>query len=89
MKCPKKDSCESKVNDFLQKIDDTIFSNEYRQYDTEKFIKFIDSFKNEIELRFRVDEHDFLKSRRNLYVNPWITPGIISSVTEKYLYYKL
>ena len=56
---------------------------------TESFIKFINSFKNEIELSFRVDEQDFKKSRRNFYVYPWITPGIISSVTEKHLYYKI
>ena len=28
-------------------------------------------------------------SRRNFYVNPWITPGIIPSVTKKHHYYKL
>ena len=87
-KCPKYEYCESKVNDFLQKVDDSICSNDF-QYDTESFIKFIDSLKNETELSFRVDEQDFKKSRRNLYVNPWITPGIISSVTKKHLYYTL
>ena len=42
-----------------------------------------------IKLCFRVDEQEVKKSRRNFYVNPWITPGIISSVAKKHLYYKL
>ena len=88
IKIPKYDYCESKVNQFLEKIDDTMFLKDSK-YDTESFIKFIDSLKNEIELNFRVDEQQFQKSRRNFYVNPWITPGIISSITRKHLYYKL
>ena len=87
-KCSKYDYCESKVNDFLQKIDDSAFLKDLK-YDTESFIKFIDSLKHEIEVSFRVDEHEFKKSRRNFYVNPWITPGIIASITKKHLYYKL
>ena len=46
-------------------------------------MKFIDTLKNGIELCFRVDEQqEFKKSRRNFYVNPLITPRIISSVTK-------
>ena len=88
IKCPKYDYCESKVDEFLEKIDDSMFYKE-STYDTESFIKFIDSLKKEIELTFRVDEQEFKKSRRNFYTNPWITPGIIASVTKKHLYYKL
>ena len=88
-KCPKYDYCESKVNEFLKKIDDSDFCNDDSTYDTESFIKFIDSLKNEIELCFRVDEQEFKKSKRNFYVNPWITPGIIASITKKHLYYRL
>ena len=87
-KCPKYDYCESKVNKFLEKIDESMFLKD-SIYDTERFIKFIDTLKNEIELSFRVDEQEFKKSRRNFYVNPWITPGIIASITKKHLYYKL
>ena len=59
------------------------------EYDTEGFEKFIDDFKTEIESSFRVEEQDFKKSRRNFYVNPWITPGIKVSIAKKQLYYKL
>ena len=90
IKCPKYDYCESKVNEFLERIDDSIFFRDSGpNYDTESFVKYIDTLKNEIEQSFRVDEQEFKKSRRNFYVNPWITPGIISSVTKKHLYYKL
>ena len=87
-KCPKYDYCESKVDEFLGRIDDSIFLKNCI-YDTENFLKFIDTLKNEIELCFRVDEQEFKKSKRNFYVNPWITPGIIASVRKKHLYYKL
>ena len=88
VKCPKYDYCESKVEEFLKKIDDTVFLKNCI-YDTENFLKFIDTLKNEIELCFKVDEQEFKKSKRNFYVNPWITPGIIASITKKHLYYKL
>ena len=81
IKCPKYDYCESKVDEFLSKIHDSIFLENYT-YDTENFLKFIDTLKNEIELCFRVDEQEFEKSKRNFYVNPWITPGIIASVRK-------
>ena len=58
-------------------------------YDTESFVKFIDTLKKEIESCFKVDEQKFKKSRRNFYTNPWITPGIISSIAKKHFYYKL
>ena len=88
IKCPKYDYCESKVDEFLSKIDDSIFLKNCT-YDTENFLKFVDTLKSEIELCFRVDEQEFKKSKRNFYVNPWITPGIIASVGKKHLYYKL
>ena len=89
-KCPKYDYCESRVNEFLEKIDDSMFFRDSSStYDTDSFIKFIDSLKGEIEISFRVDEQDFKSSRRNFYVNPWITPGIIASITKKHLYYRL
>ena len=88
VKIPKYDYCESKVDEFLSKIDDSVFLKNCI-YDTENFLKFIDTLKNDIELCFKVDEQEFKKSRRNFYVNPWITPGIIASVRKKHLYYKL
>ena len=78
IKCPKYDNCESKVNSCLQKIDNSILLRDY-QYDSDSFLQFVDTLKNEIESSFKVDEHEFKKSKRNFYVNPWITPGIVFS----------
>ena len=88
IKCPKYDYCNLKVGELLSKIDDTVFLRNWT-YGIENFIKFIYTLQNEIELCFRVDEHEFKKSKRNFYVNPWITQGIIASVRKKHLYYKL
>ena len=49
---------------------------------------FYEKLTNEIELSFRVEEHKFKKSRRNFYVNPWITPGLKSSIEKKHLYFE-
>ena len=87
-KCPKYDYCESNIDIFLQKITSTILIDN-DTYDTENFVKFVDILKTEIESSFKVDELKFKKSRRNFYVNPWITPGIVSSINKKHLYYKL
>ena len=88
IKCPKYDYCESNIDEFLNKIDDSIFLKNCI-YDTQNFLNFIDTLKNEIEVCFKVDEQEFKKSKRNFYVNPWITPGIIASVKKKHMYYKL
>ena len=88
IKCPKYDYCESKIDEFVNKIDESVFLKNCI-YDTENFLKFIDTLKNEIEACFRVDEQQFKKSKRNFYVNPWITPGIIASIQKKHMYYKL
>ena len=48
------------VNQFLEKIDDSMFfKGSSSTYDTERFVNFIDSLKNEIELSFRFDEQEF------------------------------
>ena len=88
-KCPPKyDYCQSNIDDFIQKIDDSYFSTEIK-YDTGGFVDFINHLKGDIESSFRVDEQKFKSSRRNFYVNPWITPGIIASIKKKHMYYKL
>ena len=83
-KCPRYDYCESKINEFIQKVDNEIFYTA-NKYDSEGFTKFVDTIKKEIEVTFKVDERKFKNSQRNFYVNPWITPGIISSITKKHL----
>ena len=88
VKCPKYDYSASKIDDFIRKINEKTSYN-IKYFDTKNFEKFIDYLKNEIELSFRVDEKEFKKSKRNVYVNPWITPGIINSINKKHTFYKL
>ena len=88
IKCPKYDYSASKVDEFIQKINQSTLFN-FKHYNTKNFEKFVDNLKTEIELSFRVDEKAFKKSKRNFYVNPWITPGIVNSINKKHIYYKL
>ena len=74
----------------MQKLSSKCYlNNNTESYDPENFKKFVDNLKTEIESSFKVDESKFKKSRRNFYINPWITPGIVSSITRKHFYYKL
>ena len=89
-RCPKYEYCESKIGLFLQNLSNKIFLNNNKEnYDPENFKKFVDDLKTEIDSSFKVDESNFKNSRRNFYINPWITPSIISSINKKHLYYKL
>ena len=59
-----------------------------KKFTEEKFNIYIESFKDKIDANFRVEESNLnKKSRRNIFVNPWITPGIIASVNKKHLYH--
>ena len=84
---PKYDYCESNINKFLDGID-SLRTNEYDEYTEENFNIFADFIKEKIEENFLVDEESFKKSRRNILVNPWITPGIIASIEKKHFYHK-
>ena len=35
-----------------------------------------------------MEEHSFKKSKRNFYVNPWLTPGITACIYKKHSHYK-
>ena len=35
-----------------------------------------------------MEEHSFKKSKRNFYVNPWVTPGIAACIYKKHCHYK-
>ena len=54
----------------------------------EGFEKFNDVIKNTMEDCFSVDP-SLTFNRRNRLVNPWITSGIIASIKEKILLYKI
>ena len=86
---PKYDYCESNINKFLEDID-FLRTNEYQYvpYTEENFNNFVDTIKEKIEDNFKVNEDNFKKSRRNMLVNPWITPGIIASIEKKHLFHK-
>jgi len=83
---PKYDYCESNLNKFVEELDlKSLNKSNYNESDFEQFLKMI---KDKIENVFKVDEENFKKSRRNVFTNPWITPGIISSVSRKEFLYK-
>ena len=86
--CPKYDYCESNINSFIHKIGDANFFT-LDKYDDQSFQNFVNTLNEEIESNFKVEGRVFKKSRRNFYVNPWIRPGIISSINKKHIFYKL
>ena len=58
------------------------------EYSDDNFEKMVKGIKDKIEENFLIDKEKFARSRRNIYVNPWITPGIIASINQKQVYYK-
>ena len=87
LRTPKYDYCESNINSFISDIDETI-TNSKILYSNEDFDTFVNDIKSKIEENFKIDESQYGKSRRNRLVNPWITSGIIASVSTKNYYYK-
>ena len=84
---PKYDFCDTNVNTFLEGLSNTLTS-EIPSYDEASFEKFMQKIKNLIEETFKIESESFNQSRRNVFRNPWITPGIIASVNKKEFYYK-
>ena len=87
-KCPKYDYCETNMNNFLSKLQ-ILQDERYDAYDEATFVKFVEQFKNYCDECFKVEKDNFKKSRRNFYVNPWITPGIRACISKKLHHYKL
>ena len=83
----KYDYCQSNIDKFLDDMDQT-FADEIFVYNESSFETFVQKIKTNIENTFKVESEQFSKSRRNIFVNPWITPGIIASVNKKEFYYK-
>ena len=82
----KYDYCESNMNKFLDDVNQ--FQSEKISYNEQSFEEFAEKIKNMIEENFKIESEEFNRSRRNMLVNPWITPGIIASVKKKEFYYK-
>ena len=85
---PKYDYCESNMNNFLRDIGSWANPEDHGEFTEEKFNIYLESFKDKIDTNFKIDESNLnRKSRRNVFINPWITPGIIASVNQKHLYH--
>ena len=82
----KYDYCQTNMNKFIDDISQ--FSDENIDYNEDSFEKFVEKIKSLIENNFKVESESFTRSRRNMLVNPWITPGIIASVNKKEFHYK-
>ena len=86
-KSPKYDYCESNINKFLDGLN-IMMSDDITSYSESKFDEFVQKIKDHIDETFKIESENFNRSRRNIFVNPWITPGIIASVNKKEFYYK-
>ena len=87
---PKKfkyDYCQSNIDKFLDDMSQS-FACEIPMYIESSFEIFVQKIKASIENTFKVESEQFSKSRRNIFENPWITPGIIASVNKKEYYFK-
>ena len=86
-KSPKYDYCETKINNFIEKLH--YLNENSRKHNEADFTNFVKEIKKYSAECFKIEEGSIRKSRRNFYVNPWITSGIKSSICKKHLYYKL
>ena len=85
---PQYDYCESNMNNFLHDIESWANPKDHGEFTEEKFNIYVELFKDKIDTNFKIDQSNFnRKSRRNIFVNPWITPGIIASVNQKHTYH--
>jgi hypothetical protein len=83
---PQYDFCESNMNSFTDSISCKL--NKGFSADEPGFDKFVSTLVDTIDECFLVDQEK-MKSRRNRLINPWITSGIIASISKKnYLYKK-
>ena len=84
--CPKYDFSENNLYFFDQAMQK--LRNTEMDYNEENFRIFAEDIKLRIDENFLVDENCATRSKRSLLFNPWITPGIIVSVSKKHYYYK-
>ena len=82
---PKYDYCETNLNNFVKEIE--MMSKKDIKYSECNFDSFVNEIKNKIEENFKITSQAPLTSKRNIFSNPWITPGIINSVNRKHHLY--
>ena len=82
---PKYDYCESNFGGFeLDMRELAITGNEYSE---SSFNIFVNAIKIKIDNNFRTESDSTKKSTRTRRANPWITQGIIASVSKKHYLY--
>ena len=82
---PKYDYCESNMCDFDKEIEKLSYKN--FEHSETSFECFVNEIKAKVEEIFKVPPETTKASKRNIYSNPWITPGIINSVRKKHQLY--
>ena len=90
-KAPKYDTCDSNMEIFMQKLENSVkgYTNTNIPPDDLEtvFKSFTDDMSELIDDCFLIAPENYNNSKRNIFVNPWITPGIIASVkTKQHLY---
>ena len=84
---PRYDVCETNMNNFLTVITNKIGSIDLTQYNENSFENFATCLSETVDDCFLTDVSQ-MKSKRNRLVNPWITSGIIASISKKNFLYK-
>ena len=82
---PKYDYCESNLNNFEKEIE--LLSYKNIVYSESNFDSFVDEIKTKIDENFKVVSNATKATKRNIFCNPWITPGIVNSVNKKHHLY--
>ena len=82
---PKYDYSETNITNFEKDIEN--MSHKIFHYSENCLNGFVNDIKAKIEENFKVTSNNAKSSKRNIFSNPWITPGIINSVHKKHHLY--
>ena len=83
---PKYDYCQTNIDNFLNDINLSIYRHEF-VYSEHAFAHFNNLINTKIDENFKIDER-LKRTKRNRFVNPWITNKIIASINKKFYYHK-
>ena len=84
---PKYDYCDKNMENFMNDLETSVCQEQFCINET-GFNNFVTKLNLKIDLHFQVEPSaNTIFSKRNRFINPWITGGIIASVqTKAYLY---